>query len=506
MNRFRRFSFPAATARQPRLVLAALGGLWLAGCATVGPDYRAPEPPPMDAAWSAPAADAATPAQLARWWGTLGDAELEQLVARALAQNLDLRAAETRIDEARAIRDRVAGSRLPVVDVGASVQRRRQSENGPLPIREIPGLSALQTIHDAGFDVSWEADLAGGRRRALESANARLEASRIDAAAVRMRIAAEVARAWFTQAGAARELAAREAGVAALAETLTLTRRRAAAGAASRADVDAAEAQWATASAALPALVAQRQGALLGLAVLLGETPEDMLKRHAGAPPVPALEPVPVGTRAQLLQRRPDILAAERRLAASTADIGVATAELFPKLGLGVSGGFQALEGSDWASSGSRRFSVLPFLSWRVFDGGQVRAEIHAREAAAEHAGLAWEQAVLGALADAERALADYHAALAQLRHRDAALAAVGRGVEHAHARHAAGDVARLEVLAAEQQLADARAASADAETRASVQLVTLYKALGGGWDAPLDVPAGAVASTPPPPGRVAQP
>lgn len=485
MTPIRLHLFRASGVSRSRTLPVLLAGFVLAGCATVGPDYRAPEAPAMAAEWSAPATDVAPPVQLARWWRTLGDPVLERLVEQALEQNLDLRQAEARIDEARALRDRIAGTRLPIVDAGASIQRRRQSENGPLPVGEIPGLSALQTIHDVGFDASWEADLFGGRRRTLEGANARLEATTIDAAGVRMRIAAEVARTWFTAAGASRELVAREASVAALADTLELTRRRAGLGDAARADVDAAEAQWAAAAAALPAIGARRRAAVLGLGVLLGRAPEAEIALLDAAPPPPVLAPMPVGTRADVLQRRPDVLAAERRLAASTADIGVATAELFPKLGISASGGFQALEAGDWTNAGSRRFSVLPFLSWRVFDGGQVRAEIRAREATTERAGLAWEQAVLVALGDAERALVEYHAGLETLARQRTARTAAERNREHAVARYTAGDVPLLELLAADRRLAEAEVAAAQAETAAGVQLVALYKALGGGWDAP---------------------
>src|SRR5690606_11800540 len=150
--------------------------------------------------WSQSVVAASTPTDLARWWSTLGDPVLERLIDTALVANLDLRVAAARIDEARALRDRVAGAQAPVVDAGASVNRRRQSENGPLPIGSIPGLEATQNIYDVGFDAAWEADLFGAKRRALEGAGARLQAAEADAQGVRMRIAAEVARAWFTAA------------------------------------------------------------------------------------------------------------------------------------------------------------------------------------------------------------------------------------------------------------------------------------------------------------------
>jgi len=457
----------------------------LTACATVGPDYA--EPPPVDIGdgWTLPPASASDAADLADWWSALDDPVLGRLINTALAQNLDLRQAAARIDEARALRDRVAGERLPVVDAGASVNRRRQSENGPLPVETIPGLDATQTIYDVGFDAAWEADLFGGRQRALEGANARLQATEVEAQGVRMRIVAEVARTWFTAVGAGFELRAQQASLDALRQTLELVRLRHAQGDVSAADVDTAYAQWAAANALLPDIEARRRAAVLGLGVLLGAPPERELALLDG-PPVPfTLRALPVGERADVLRRRPDVLAAERRLAASSADIGVATAELFPKLSIGVGGGFQALDTGDWFDASSSRFSILPLVSWRLFDGGRVRAEIRAREATERQAALAYEQAVLTALGEAERAMGDYRAGLETLERRSMALAASRASHAHAKARYAAGDIALVELLAAERSLYEAETATARAHTSAAVQLVALYKALGGGWDAP---------------------
>lgn len=479
---------PPAARSLLRTPLALACALLLGACASVGPDYTSAPPVAVGDGWADPTTDTAAPADLAQWWRTLGDPVLDRLVATALAQNLDLRQAQARIEEARALRDRAAGGQAPVLDAGAGVTRRRQSENGPLPVGRIPGLDADQTIRDAGFDAAWELDLFGGQRRALESATARLEARHAEAEGARIRIVAEVARAWFTASGAGAELRARSARADSLHQTFELSRTRAVAGDASAADVAAAQAQWAAARAALPAIAARQRAAVFGLAVLLGEPPERELALLEAPAPSLVLRPLPVGERADLLRRRPDVYAAERRLAASTADIGVATAELFPKLRISASGGFQALAGSDWFDASSGRFSILPMLSWRVFDGGRVRAEIHAREAASRQAALAYEQAVLTALGDAEQALGDYHAALETLEASTQAHAAAQRVVAHAQARYAGGDIARSEWLVAQRQLDDADAALARATSDARIRLVALYKALGGGWDAPQKV------------------
>ncbi|NYT83900.1 efflux transporter outer membrane subunit [Alcaligenaceae bacterium] len=467
-----------------RPIMLLLGSMLLTACA-VGPDYYAPPPVTTGDGWSQADTVTSAPTDLAHWWSTLGDPVLERLIDTALAANLDLRVAAARIDEARALRDRVAGEQLPVAGASASVNRRRQSENGPLPVGSMPGLEATQTIYDAGFDAAWEADLFGAKQRALEGAGARLQAAQADAQGARVRIVAEVARAWFTAAGARQELQTQQAMLKTLEHTLKLVRQRQALGDASAADVDAAYAQWAAAHATLPGIQARQRAAVLSLGVLLGAPPErELALLNTAATPLTLLA-LPVGERADVLRRRPDVLAAERRLAASTADIGVATAELFPKLSIGIGGGFQALATGDWFNSSSTRFSILPLISWRLFDGGRVRAEIRAREATGQQAALAYEQAVLTALGDAERALSDYHAGLDTLNRRQATLDATRRSHAHAKARYTAGDIALVELLAAERVLYEAETANAQARTTAAVQLVALYKALGGGWDAP---------------------
>jgi NodT family efflux transporter outer membrane factor (OMF) lipoprotein len=480
-----RFSRIACVRRTPVRPLAlALTCALLTACAAVGPDYR--EPPPVDVGngWTLPLASESA-AALAHWWSTLDDPVLDRLIATALAQNLDLRQAAARVDEARALRDRVAGEALPAVGASASVNRRRQSENGPLPIGTIPGLDAVQTIYDAGFDAAWEADLFGARQRALEGASARLQATEIEAQGVRMRIVAEVARTWLAAVGVGYELHAQQATLDTLQKTLELVRLRHASGDAAAADVDAAYAQWATVNALLPDIRTRRRAAVLGLGVLLGAPPERELALLDGPLALCTLQALPVGERADVLRRRPDVLAAERRLAASSADIGVATAELFPKLSIGVGGGFQALSTGNWFDVSSSRFSILPLISWRLFDGGRVRAEIRAREAAERQAALAYEQAVLNALGDAERALGDYHGGLDALTRRQTALDAARASQGHARTRYAAGDIALVELLAAQRSLHEAETAVARAHTGAALQLVALYKALGGGWDAP---------------------
>ncbi len=468
--------------RAARVPVTAVSALLLAACA-VGPDYQ--EAPPVDtgSGWSQPATADGAPVDLSAWWKSLGDPVLDRLVTTALSDNLDLRQAEARIREARALRDRAAGGYAPSVGVSGSINRRRQSENGPLPIDLIPGLERDQTIYDAGFDAAWEVDLFGRTRRVVESAEASVEATQADASNARVSVVAEVARNYFTLRGAQRELAAREASVNTLQQTFDLVRMRYSVGDVSQSNVDAAEARLAAAAAGVPDIQARLHAAALGLGVLLRAPPERELSLLEGIPPMLVLVPLPVGERADVLRRRPDVRAAERRLAASTANIGVATAELFPKLSIGAGGGFQSLDTNTLFNSGSQTYSIMPLISWRVFDGGRVRAEIHASEARQQQAALGYEKVVLAALGDAERALSNYRHGLDAVERRRIAVDAARRSFGHAKLRYEAGDIALTDLLTEERVLRDAEDAYARTHGVTAVALVALFKALGGGWN-----------------------
>lgn len=460
--------------------------LLLTAC-TVGTDYRSPAPRAGEG-WSAPdlapepAPEASPPGELDRWWERFGDPTLDRLVETALAQSLDLRQTAARVAEARAARDHVTGRRRPAVAAGGSVTERRQSENGVLPIDRIPGLERDQTIFDAGFDASWELDLFGGTRRALEAAEARLESRRLLHQAARLSLAAEVARTYLALRGGQRRLAAIESALAALRRTEDLVELRVEAGESAAVERSRVEADRRSLAATLPGLRAELRGSALALGALTGALPESELELLAEAPPALALAPFPVGERAAILRRRPDVQAAERQLAAAVADIGVATAELYPRLAIGASGGFQSLAADELLRSSSTTWAIVPGLSWRIFDGGRVRAEIRIAEARAEAAAAAWEGAVLAALGDAERALARYRGGLEAIEVQRAAVAAAGRTRDIERLRHEAGETSLLELLAAERRLDDRRATLAAYEVAAASDLVALIKALGGGW------------------------
>jgi NodT family efflux transporter outer membrane factor (OMF) lipoprotein len=464
-----------------KLSLATLAAL--AAC-TAGPEYTRPE---LDTGrgWIEPPTAAGPEADLSRWWERFDDPTLARLVDQALDDNLDVRQAATRVAEARALRDAATGGRYPVVDVGASVTRRRQSENGPLPIDRIPGLERDQTIYEPGFDAFWELDVFGRTRRTVEAADARLDqAVELDRAA-RLSVAAEMARAYFELRGAQHGLDALDAALDSARESMDLVARRLDAGDVSEAELAQAEAELARLEADRPMLAARVRVAVQAIGVLVGGLPETEVALLATGPAFAALAALPVGERADLLRRRPDVRAAERALAAATADIGVRTADLFPRISIAANGGFQSLSTGDLLESASEFGAIAPLITWRGFAAGRVRAEIRATEARAEAAALAYEQAVQQALADAERALTRYEAGRVALDSRARALDAATRSYALADARYRGGDISLLELLDAERALHNAESSYAATHTQAATDLVALFKALGGGWGNP---------------------
>ena len=397
-----------------------------------------------------------------------------------MANNLDLRQADLAIEAARAQLARAEANTVPIVAAKGSAQRSRTSLNAPEYNAQA---SPEQTVYDSGLDASWEIDLFGSLRRQRESAQATAQISEADALALRTSIAAETARTYFTLRGAQRELVARQASVEALQGVLELVRHRVKAGDLPTAEVERAQARLDQARALLPNIEARRQAAAIALGLLSGGLPESQLALAASPGIDLALHAVPVGERADILRRRPDIVSAERQLAAATADTGVATAELFPKLTISASAGFRALSDTTFIDSDSRRgfnpaADLLAHLRRR-----RVRADIRSAEARQKSAAVGYEKAVLAALADAEKALSQYDHALQTIAAQRTAVSSTARAAQTTRRRYELGDVMLSDALDAERDLADQQAALALSQAGAASDMVTLYKALGGGWE-----------------------
>ena len=463
--------------------------------AAAAQDWSLPQDVSAGAALTASGALTATPAAAASvapaapdtpWWDAFGDTTLSRLMQSAATQNLDLRMALTRVQEARALQAAAGTSGRPALSAGASVTETRLSENGQLPVGRIPGLERDLTLFDTGFDASWEPDLFGRVQLAQDAASARTAAREDDAAALRLSVLAEVARQYFALRSAQQELLARQQQVDALDGLLQVAQRRQQGGDSAALEVERAQLQRDAAAVAVPALLARSRNAALALGLLLGEAPEAGLAlldaQDSAQTSAPTLQPAPfpAGVRADVLRQRPDVRGAEQRLLAASADLGTAQAEWFPRLVIGGNAGFQAQEMGDLPSAGSFTAALVPAISWRILDGGRVQAQIDASDARRAQAALAYEQAVLGALNDAERALSQYRYALDALAAQDQVRAGTAQTLRLLERRLQLGDVGRAEVLDALRADAEAAEALARQRGQALSDMVALRKALGG--------------------------
>ncbi|MBS0579486.1 MAG: efflux transporter outer membrane subunit [Proteobacteria bacterium] len=474
---------------QKLLLTAALTALTLSACA-VGPTYTRPPEVPFAAQWLETGHSAAPEDA---WWRSLHDPLLDDLVERTLQHNRDLKVAEAHLREARASRDATAGQRLPQVDLTGSATANRLSKNGEIPIDHLPGFKRDLSLYDVGFDASWEIDLWGHQARAVEGATAREQAAAEALHDVQVSLIAEVVRSYVELRSAQEQLASATADAEAQESIARLTGERFEGGESSRFDYARAEAQALSTRAAVPGFSAAAHAAAYQLAVLTGQPPEaltSLLETPAQVPRSPAVSSA--GLRSDLLRRRPDVRQAERQLAAATADVGVATSELFPRLSLVGTYGQQAQNASDLFSAGSNRFSVGPSLHWPVFAGGTIRANIRASNARADAAAATYEGAVLRALGDSETAINRFAAAQRTQQDREVARLQSEEALGMARQRYRAGEDDLIVLLdaqsaytVADQQSIAARAATLEA-------LASMYKALGGGWQSAATAPVAA--------------
>ena len=474
--------------------IATAGLIFLAAGCSVGPNYEKPDLP-VPAAWTEAQQKGvdARAIELTRWWTKFNDPLLDSLVERATKSNLDLRLAEARIREARASRAVTASGAWPTVDVSGSYTRNRSSENaiglptqGAVVTPSGGGANLDQNLYRTGFDANWEIDVFGGVRRSVEAADATIEVTVEDRRDVLVTLLGEVARNYIDLRGFQRQLAVARANLKTQQDTLELTQVRFQAGLASDLDVAQQEAQVNTTASQIPTLESGLKQAAYALDVLLGSQPGALWGELAKESEIPSLPPeVLVGLPSDLLRRRPDIRRAERQLAAATAQVGAATADLFPKFFLTGVAGLQSISASDWINGGSRFWSIGPRITWPVFDAGRIRANIEIRNAQQEQALTQYEKSVLTALGDVETALVNY--ANEQVRYRSLtdAVAANRRAVTMANELYVRGLNDFLNVLDTQRSLYVTESALTQSQATMATNLVALYKALGGGWETP---------------------
>lgn len=441
----------------------------LAGCTLLGPDYVKPEAKIPDQ-WSRTLQANAQPQDLSAWWAQLNDPLLTELVNTALQANLDLHAAQARLQESRARRDLAGGNRFPTLTGGLSGSRNRASGN-------------TSQLFDAGFDASWEPDVFGGQRRALEGASADLEARLADLHATQVSLTAEVALNYIEVRNAQARLRIARDNLATQTETLQITDWRAQAGLATVLDVDQARTNVEQTRATLPTLETTLAQAEHRLAVLLGEAPAALHDRLTIASPLPAVpDTVATGIPADALRQRPDVRAAERRLAAETARIGSAMADRYPSFNLTGSFGWKAATLGGLGGAGTVVSSLAASMIGTIFDGGRLSSRIAIQNAVQQQAMVAYEKSVLTALEDVENALAAYQ--FQRLRQQTLRTAAVSSRSAATLARqlYESGNADFQKVLDAQRSLLAIEDSLAASEAQGLSALVQLYKAMGGGW------------------------
>jgi multidrug efflux system outer membrane protein len=461
----------------------------LAGCA-VGPNYKRPEatviPPAYTGAtngWKVAQPRGELPK--GNWWEIFGDAELNRLEANGAAANQELKAAVAAFEQARAFLDVARSGLFPHIAFTPTVTRERDSANRP-----INGLSNGKPITFNNFtvplDLSYELDVWGRVRRGVEAARATVQADAADVETTRLAIQAEIATDYFTLHALDAELALLRSSVEVFQKSLELTRNRRAGGIATDLDVSQAETVLKTTEAQLPVTLLQRAQTQNALAVLTGRPASSFTQ----AEKILALEPplIPSGLPSELLERRPDISAAERRMAAANANIGVAKAAFFPAIRLTGLGGFESVDAGTLFNAPSRFWSIGPSLTLPLFEGGLNRANLRAAEAAYDQVIANYRQNVLSAFADVENNLAAQNLLASEADAQAAALQSAQKTLEIAMNRYRSGLVTYLEVATAQNAALDIERISVRLRGDRLVATVALIKSLGGGWNATKDL------------------
>ncbi|OAI26306.1 MULTISPECIES: efflux transporter outer membrane subunit [Methylomonas] len=469
-----------------KAVISVLFVLLAAGC-TVGPDYQ----PPISNApthWSGNLSDsiAGQNDQVGEWWKLFHDAELDSLIKRAVMANFDLRIAESRVRQARAKQGFAEADLWPTLNASGSYARQKQSENQPI-LGSLPKSSNIpfeNDVYKAGFDATWEIDIFGGKRRAVEAATAELAAMEYGRRDVLVSLLSEVARYYALTRGAQRQLAILQNQIKAQEETVKVTRSRVDHGAAAELEMQRALALLASIQSHAPAIETSIQSSIHRLGVLLAQSPDALNAELSATAPIPAPPPqVPVGLPSDLLLRRPDVLRAERLLAAETARIGQVKAELFPKFSLTGSVGAISISASDFFLPASRTWSIGPTLQWRIFDAGRVLANISAQTEAQNQALLNYQKIVLTSFEEVENALVAYAKEQEHYRLLEQEVSSNQRAAEVASQRYTKGWASYLDLLDSQRTLFVSQDEWIRSERAGTLNLISLYKALGGGWE-----------------------
>jgi NodT family efflux transporter outer membrane factor (OMF) lipoprotein len=469
------------------LALTLTLGCTIAACTVVGPDYEAPTETlqPLHGADAVEARPAAAAPALDSWWTGFNDPVLSRIVQQTLAQNLDLAASIARVEQSRAVAKAAGAKLLPTADLDAGISPLHQSTEGPLGqvASHLPGYDRDQSDYDVGVGASWEIDLFGGLQRGVEAADAEARAAEAEHAGVRISVVAEAADAYFQIRGDQARLKFAEDQVATDAHLLDLVRLRQTKGAATDRETAQAQALLSQARATLPPLRTALEAQHNRLDVLMGVQPgTDSLDLGAVAP-IPAVPGVtPDKDATDLLRRRPDVIAAERRLAAANARIGEAISDYYPKISLSGLLGFESLSADHLFTGSAFQPQATAGLRWRLFDFGKVDAEVAESRGAKAEALAQYRKSVLHAAEDVENSFTALVQLEAQNRELADEIAALTKARDTSEEAYQGGAIALTDVLDADRQLLSAQDDQARTRADTARAAVSSYRALGGGW------------------------
>jgi multidrug efflux system outer membrane protein len=457
------------------LCIICICSLIITGC-TVGPNYQPPHTS-VPSAWLGTAGQTTAAADLIHWWTAFNDPNLTSLIDRAVKANLDLKQAESRLRQARAARRVVSAGLWPTLDASGSYSHSQT----PGSAKTSP---TRRDLWQTGLDAAWELDIFGGVRRNVEAAEADIQAAIEDQRDVLVTLTAEVALNYVELRGFQQEIVIAQNNLKAQQHTAELTRQRFSTGLVGALDVANADAQVGTTTSQIPTLENSVQQAIYNLSVLLSQPPTALLKELSPVSTIPVTPPaLPAELPSDLLRRRPDIRRAEAQIHAATARIGVATADLFPKFNLTGSLGYQSNALDTLINSQTSLWSLGPSISWQIFNAGSVNANIEVQKALTEQAGLTYQKTVLTALQDVENALISYSKEQQRRKALQDTVVANRKAVNLATQLYTQGQTDFLSVLDSQRSLYNSEDSLVQSTRNLSTDLVSLYKALGGGWD-----------------------
>nr|WP_320133757.1 efflux transporter outer membrane subunit [uncultured Holophaga sp.] len=460
------------------LLPAALGTLLLATGCKVQTEYQKPKLA-SPATFTHGDTQEAQGLEATAWWKQFQDPELDSLMSRAVAGSLDVTQAQARILQARATLGSAKADQWPSVNATASMTREKPSQNASSSV------TSTYSLYQAGFDASWEIDLFGGKRKAREAAQARLEASVEDLGATVLTLQGDVATNYISLRSSQAQLEIARKNAEVQRQTTEVTEERFRLGLVTRLDVAQAKAQLASTQSDIPTYEAEVAQYIHRLSLLLGQDPTALTAELSPVKALPSIEGViTTGLPSELLSRRPDLRKAERNLAAAMADVGVARADLYPKFDLTLGLGLESLSSASFAKASSKYASIVPGLSLPIFNRGSVKAAVAKDQAIYQEDLAAFQASYHTALEDVENALASYaaektrHATLAEsVKYSQEAL-------ELAQERYRRGLINFIDVLTAQTTLQSAQNSLSLSDAKLLTNLVSLYKALGGGWKA----------------------